>query len=114
MNPFGASVGPMFLLPDWNDFLDPVHHPLSRLEGVLPMWRAHRHCDCNVAQLQMAHAMDNRRANDRPTCVCLVQQLMNLLDGHLGICLVVEGLRPLSGSQLSDCSQKQNHRTRQM
>ena len=114
MHPLRTSVGPVFFLPDRDDFLNAIHHPLPRLESILPMGRADRDSHRDVSQLQMPHPMHDGRLNDRPAGLCLIQQLVDLLDGHLRIRLVVERLRSLPRSQLTHGPQKQHHSSRLM
>ena len=70
MDPFSATVGPVFTFPDRYGFLERVDEPLPCLERIGSVRRTDRDSDTGFAHLEMAHAVDDRATSKRPPRSC--------------------------------------------
>ena len=60
MNPLLVTVRPDFLLPDRDNFLERIDQPPTSFECILTVRAAHRDDHAHLAQVEIAHAMDER------------------------------------------------------
>src|SRR3981081_1036127 len=77
--PFGAAVGPVFLLPDRHELLQPVNDVTARLERLGSVWTADRHRDADIADVEMAEAVFEDDIADRPALPGVRLDLRELL-----------------------------------
>ena len=81
---------PVFLLPDRSPGLDLIDQiPRSR-ERVAPMWRGDSHSNRNLADTQLADAVNRSDLDDRPTLTYLANDLRDLVDDLLVVRLVLQ------------------------
>ena len=88
-----GAVGPVLLLPDRHQFLEPVDRVAAGLERLGAVRAAHGHGHADLADVQLAQAMDQDDVADRPAAARVGLDLGQLLLGHAGVGLVVEGDR---------------------
>src|SRR6266851_9908397 len=101
MHPFRGSVRPLFFFPDGDDLLEAVDGVAARLEGLVAMRATDGDSDANLADCQMTHAMDHGEVAYGPACTCVGLDFRQLLLGHAGVRLVIEGSRDASVSKVA-------------
>jgi len=88
MDPFGASVRPLFLFPDGYLLFERVDQPLARREGISPMGAGHDHRHASFTGRYDSQPMDNLARFQRPPLPGGRFELLQLLEGHLLIRVV--------------------------
>ena len=58
MNPLRFATRPVFLLPNWDHFLETVDQPASGLKRIRPMRRADGDRDADISQFEPPESMD--------------------------------------------------------
>ena len=76
------------------------------------MRAAHGDHHADLAQVEVADAVDQRELDDRPAAAGLGLELGQLLQGHLGVRFIVEDSRPAVAGQLADRPQERADRPR--
>src|SRR6266436_324044 len=80
----------IFLLPDRDDFLEPIDREAAGLERLRPMGRRHRNRNRGLADRDHADAMLNRDTHYPPAFAGLTRQLAHLAERHRLVGLVLE------------------------
>src|SRR5262249_9702604 len=85
VDPLGAAVVPVFLLPDGHQFLEPVDGVTTRLERLAAVRAADGDGDAHLADFQMPEPVDHDHLADGPALACLPLDLGHFFLGHAGI-----------------------------
>src|SRR5262249_46840672 len=110
MDPFRGAVGPVFLLPDGHDLLEPVDGEPACLERLAPMRATHGHGHAHLADFEMAQPMHQDDFPDRPARARLLLDLRELLFGHARVGFIIErGSRAAIG-QVADGTEERDNR----
>ena len=108
MNPRCRPIGPMFFLPDGNDFLASIDQPLASGERIGPVRGAHGHGNTNLLQIEPSQTVNNRHAFNGPSFFCLLSQLFHLGLRHGAERFVFQKQRPCVSRKFANGSQKEN------
>src|SRR5882724_5439379 len=109
MHPLAGSIRPILLLPDWHVLLDGVNEPLASGEGLVAVRRADGDGDAGFAQLQMAQAVNDGAAGERPAAASFGFQLGQLFFSHFGVALIVERDRAAAVREFASGSEEQHN-----
>src|SRR4051812_49076614 len=71
VDPLLIAVGPDFLLPDGDLLFEGVDQPAAGLERLLAVRATDGDHDADLAQVEVADAVDQRRLDDRPAAAGL-------------------------------------------
>src|SRR5947209_12777665 len=89
--PLRLAVGPMFLLPDRDQLLEPVDRVTAGGEGVGPVRATDGEGDADLPDLQPAEAVDHDDIANAPAGTHVGFDFGELFLGHAAVGLVVQG-----------------------
>src|SRR5262249_52408903 len=89
VDPVRGSIGPVFLFPDRDDFLDPIDRMPAGVEGLAPMRATHGHGYADLTEFEAAKPVNDRHVTHGPALARLLLDQCHLLLGKRGISLVI-------------------------
>ena len=109
MHPGRVAGWANFLLPNRDQFLEPIDRVPAGGKGFGPMRRADSNSDAHFADFQPAEPMDHRHFTNRPARPHVRFNFSQLALSHRRVCFVFERERHLLTGQVADCAEKRDH-----
>src|SRR5262249_16486879 len=111
-HPLLGPVGPVLLLPDRHDVLECIDEPAAGFECLVAVGTTDCDHDTDIPQVEMADSVNHGRLDYGPAAPGLSFEFGQLLSGHLGVGLVVEGQSTSIARQLADRTEERTYGAR--